>query len=166
MPAIGSAIIWRLAGKAAPLCYTARMDEKPDNAAPRRRWYQFSLRTSLIGVMVMSLPCAYVGRHAKIVRERSAMIAELKGARVPGTADARFSWGEVTYAGSGEALHEIPWIRSILGDVSVRAIVLPVNTTQDYCDRSERLFPEALHFYWFREGDGPVKLGGRRNSTN
>jgi len=31
-------------------CYTADMDEKPDNAEPNRRWYQYSLRTLLIGV--------------------------------------------------------------------------------------------------------------------
>ena len=28
------------------------MDEKPDNAEPRRRWHQFSLRTLLVGVAV------------------------------------------------------------------------------------------------------------------
>jgi hypothetical protein len=42
------------------------MHEKPATAEPRkkarRRWYQFSIRTLLIGVMLLGLVCAYVVR--------------------------------------------------------------------------------------------------------
>jgi hypothetical protein len=42
------------------------MDEKPDQPARRRmRWYQFSLRTLLIGVTLVAVACGYVaGRVA------------------------------------------------------------------------------------------------------
>jgi hypothetical protein len=36
--------------------------------SPRRR-FQFSLRTLLIVVTMLAVPCAYVGWQAKIVRE-------------------------------------------------------------------------------------------------
>ncbi len=38
----------------------------------KRRWFQFSLRTLLIGVTLLAVACAYVGWQAKIVRERRA----------------------------------------------------------------------------------------------
>ena len=34
---------------------------------PRRRWFQFRLRTMLIVVTVLRVPLAYVGWQAKIV---------------------------------------------------------------------------------------------------
>ncbi len=37
---------------------------------PQRRWLQFRLRTLLIGVMLLSIPCGYVGWQAKIVHHR------------------------------------------------------------------------------------------------
>jgi hypothetical protein len=43
---------------------------------PRRRWFQFRLRTLLIGVMLLSVAAAYVRWQAKIVSERTAWLAE------------------------------------------------------------------------------------------
>ena len=40
----------------------------------RRRWCQFTLRTMLLAVAVLALPCAYVGWQAKIVAERKAWL--------------------------------------------------------------------------------------------
>ncbi len=37
---------------------------------PRRRWLQFRLRTLLVGVMLLAIPCAYVGHEAAIVTKR------------------------------------------------------------------------------------------------
>ena len=51
-------------------------DAEPIEAAPperKRRWYQFSLRTLLIVVTLLAVPCAYTGWQAKIVRDRKAI---------------------------------------------------------------------------------------------
>jgi hypothetical protein len=45
--------------------------EPPKN---KRRWLQFGLRSLLIGVALLAIPCGYVGWQAKIVRERKAML--------------------------------------------------------------------------------------------
>ncbi len=48
------------------------MAEKPDNAVPRRRWYQFSLRTLLTGVALLGMACGYVAHDARLVAARKA----------------------------------------------------------------------------------------------
>ncbi len=55
------------------------MPEKPDNAVPRRRWYQFSLRTLLIGVALLGVLCAYVAHEYRIVAARKAWLAAHPG---------------------------------------------------------------------------------------
>ncbi len=57
------------------------MDEtpaKPDQPtavkSPRRRWHQFSLRTLLIGVALLSVPFAYVAHEYQIVAARKAWL--------------------------------------------------------------------------------------------
>ena len=55
-------------GLVSPVEYHQDMSEL---ARPRLRWFQFRLRTLLIGVTLFALiPCGYVGWQAKIVRER------------------------------------------------------------------------------------------------
>ena len=41
---------------------------------PKRRWCQFSLRSLLIGVTLLTVPLCYAGWQAKIVRERAAWV--------------------------------------------------------------------------------------------
>ena len=53
------------------------MQTDPSKADPpkrKRRWFQFSLRTLMIAVMLLAVPCAYVGWQAKIVNERKDML--------------------------------------------------------------------------------------------
>jgi hypothetical protein len=54
-------------------------DPAPNAAQPKppRRWYQFRLRTLLIGVALLSTACGFVAHEAKIVRERNAMIEHI-----------------------------------------------------------------------------------------
>jgi len=40
---------------------------------PRRRWFQFRLRTLLIGATLLSLPRWWLGRQIKILPERIAI---------------------------------------------------------------------------------------------
>jgi hypothetical protein len=49
------------------------MAEKPDNVE-HRRWYQFGLRTLLMGVALVSLPLGWFGWQVSIVRERKSML--------------------------------------------------------------------------------------------
>jgi hypothetical protein len=68
------------------------MEAEPRKADPpkrKRRWFQFSLRTLMIGVTVLAVPCGYVGWQAKIVRERTAWDTEYKQCHWPVVA-----WGE------------------------------------------------------------------------
>jgi hypothetical protein len=45
--------------------------------SPCRR-FRFRLRTLMIGVTVLAVPCAYIGWQAKIVREHEAALQRLK----------------------------------------------------------------------------------------
>jgi hypothetical protein len=52
----------------------AAMQADPPKAEPpkrKRRWFQFHVRTLMIGVTLLAVPMGYVGWHAKIVRERT-----------------------------------------------------------------------------------------------
>jgi hypothetical protein len=57
------------------------MSDNPNTAEPkkpRRRWFQFRLRTMLIVVAVVGVACANVGRESSIVRERRATLAAIR----------------------------------------------------------------------------------------
>jgi hypothetical protein len=43
-------------------------------SSSQRRWFQFSLRTMLIGVMLVSIPLAWVGYSLNWIRQRREMI--------------------------------------------------------------------------------------------
>jgi len=45
---------------------------------PRRRWYQFSLRTLLVWMLLVSVLCAWFGLRVKRVRECHAILEEMK----------------------------------------------------------------------------------------
>src|SRR4051812_21088207 len=48
------------------------MNDKPQ---PRRRWYQFSLRTMFVVVFVVSIPLAWVGYQLNWIRERRSALS-------------------------------------------------------------------------------------------
>src|ERR1700747_2520005 len=58
-----------------PVCENLRITEK----SQLRRRFQFRLRTLLIVVTLLAVPCAYVGWQAKIVREREAIANRILG---------------------------------------------------------------------------------------
>ena len=53
----------------------------PDQLPPRRR-FQFRLRTLLIVVALLAVPCWYVANEARIVRQRRAMTEGFEGTQV------------------------------------------------------------------------------------
>lgn len=94
-----------------------------------RRRFQFSLRTLLIGVTLLSLPCAYIGWQAKIVRERRAMVASLS--------DEPFAMVVLWSDDFG-----ISAIRRWLGDHAYCIIELP-ERDDEMGNRYMKAFPEA-----------------------
>ena len=52
------------------------MEAEPIVATPKRkrRWFQFSLRSLMIGVTLLAVACAYVVWQVKIVAERRALL--------------------------------------------------------------------------------------------
>jgi hypothetical protein len=48
-----------------------------DERKCKRRWFQFSLRTLLIGATLLAVACGYVGRQFEIVRERKSLLTWL-----------------------------------------------------------------------------------------
>jgi hypothetical protein len=96
---------------------------------PRRR-FQFRLRTLMIGVTVLAVACWYVGWQAKIVRDRKSELNRAVIIRLIGI-------------DGGDQAEAIPWVRRLLGDVSVNSISMPPDTTTEELDRLRALFPES-----------------------
>jgi hypothetical protein len=95
---------------------------------PRRRWFQFRLRTLLVGIVLSAIPCAYVGWQAKMVAARKAMPDEVQD---------KF----IVYATLGDD-SKIPAIRRWLGDHAVAAICF-YRPSDDTLRRYREAFPES-----------------------
>jgi hypothetical protein len=115
----------------------AAMESEPKR---KRRWFQFSLRTLMIGVTLLALiPCGYVGWQAKIVRGRNDMREQLerRGAiflqdGVPGLSHPELSPS---------------WLRRLLGDEDIPYIWIPPRERLDVevdLEEVRRVFPEAF----------------------
>ena len=118
------------------------MQTEPPNANPpkrKRRWFQFSLRTLMIGVTLLAVACGYVGRQFEIVNERRAELNRVVNARLVGI------------AGNDEE-GVIPWSRRVFGDERVGSIKMLVGTDAAELDRLRVLFPEAKVEVWTPAG--------------
>jgi hypothetical protein len=114
----------------------AAMEAEPLKTEPpkrKRRWYQFSLRTLMIVVTLLAVPCAYVAHEARIVAERRAwtvahigsIVADFDGRKLKAFYDPKF---------------DPPLMRRWLGDRPIE--YLTVWSEADATD-ALRLFPEA-----------------------
>ena len=111
------------------------MEAEPSKAEPPKpkvRWFQFRLRTLLIAVTIFCVAGGgYVGRQAKIVRERQAVIRDVNG---------------VTWAQNPDD-SEIPLIRRWLGDHAFLTIwlneTMPDEWPREDIRRIAVAFPEA-----------------------
>ena len=104
--------------------------------------FQFSLRTLLIVVTLLAIPCAYVGEQYRIVAHRRATRERLARLGVQFQTDATF---EIAVFGHGAT---VPWIRELLGDEAIERILVPLSlegTEDDGEGRSQ--FPEARFGY-------------------
>ena len=113
------------------------MSATPIAAPPKRRWYQYSLRTLLIVVTLLAIPSGYVGWQANIVRERQAMLAWIKKA---GGADFPYvPWAQL----KKYPPPPLPWIREQFGDEWVVWIYYPKSFQPRDLERIRKEFPEA-----------------------
>ena len=118
------------------------MQTEPSAADPpkgKRRRFQFRLRTLMIGVTLLALPCAYVGWQERIVQERRQTTRWLDS--VGGQVLAP-SENLIKYSGF---VCEVGWVRRLLGDAEVSKVELPKhhNLTETDLARIHRVFPNA-----------------------
>jgi hypothetical protein len=102
------------------------------SASPRRR-FQFGLRSLMIGVTLLAIPCGYLGWQVRIVRERDAMLRhspDVIGAISRPRVD-------------GQLTGEVSWVRIWLGDNEWFEIDLNDAASDETVERYELAFPEA-----------------------
>ena len=105
---------------------------------PRRRWFQFSLRTLLVALALLATCLWMVGRT---VRQRQSLIREAVGnggevLLISEMSDARRATSFVKE-------YHVPFWRRWLGDQAVPLLRLSPDATDEDCDRAQDLFPEA-----------------------
>ena len=130
----------------------AAMEAEPPKR--KRRWFQFSLRSLLIGVAILAVVCGYVGPHAKIVRERKAMVERIL--EVDGYIARDGPFAPIDHNES------IPWIRRLLGDeaiVEVDLLACPLTAREINAVLPEAIInnfvldPKTLHIKLARKVD-------------
>ena len=101
--------------------------------------FQYSLRTLLIVVTLLAIPCGYVGWQAKIVRDRKTMRVRIAGRGGYSTEPDSFP---ITYMKLGPDFR-VSWIRQRLGDFPVAYIYYGSDSPADVPEIQE-CFPEAI----------------------
>jgi hypothetical protein len=113
----------------------AAMESEPTKADPpkrKRRWFQFSLRSLMIGVTLFCLVVGgYIGSQVKTVRDRKSWLEEHK--RAPMRGDLVVSTGDESKSPNA--------IRRWFGDEAIRLIALPPDEDNQMM---KKLFPEAI----------------------
>jgi hypothetical protein len=107
---------------------------------PKRRRFQFSLRTLMVGVTLLAVPLGYVGWLAKIVRERKTMRRILEAKQCSFHHASTFYW--FGPEGSGE-MATVPLVRSWLGDEAMQRILVPGRDPSIDITAVVKLFSEA-----------------------
>jgi hypothetical protein len=112
--------------------------------------FQFRLRTLMIVVTLLAVPCAYIGWQESIVTERWAMrkrIEEVDEGTITVSVDHVLIILKENRPQKLSAI-PIPWIRRILGDEPIERIVVPLATDREERRLIQRVFPEAA-LVWF-----------------
>ena len=119
-------------------------------APPKRRWFRFtfSLQTLFIVVTIVGV---WLGWQLKIVRERKAVLAEIKR----NSLSARCDSVESLDAEDAEfyQIYRVSFVRRLLGDESYMRIYIPPTMGPKWTMRAELAFPEsALYLYDWKNG--------------
>lgn len=106
-------------------------------ATSKRHWIQFRLRTLLVAVAGLAVVCGCIGWQLKIVRERTAWLANRpQNWSIAGSVQIRIRFGNV---GDSPSM-----IRRWLGDEPREWIVIK---SRSDAQSATRLFPEATISY-------------------
>ena len=97
---------------------------------PKRRWYQYSLRTVFIVITLLAIPCWYVGEQYRIVAHREEVRNTFWG--IPADSDAP----------------QPNFIRRWFGDYSITKIFLLEGTKPTDIQKITDAFPEAEIFHF------------------
>ena len=137
------------------------MQSEPPQADPpnrKRRWFQFSLRTLMIGVTIFCVVMGgYAAREAKIVRERRAWGAtdgNAAGLFVRSSVRENQAWEAATYKSHfifshprefahGDASQSPSLIRRWMGDETQEMVVVGIADSVSEKQAAAELFPEA-----------------------
>jgi hypothetical protein len=104
-------------------------------ATPPRRRFQFRLRTLMIGVTLLAIPCAWVGWQVRIVSHRKALMETLHQRN-------RGLSGLPNFVPE-DKWPVLPWYRTLLGDTTWPGIFLDRNAfTDDEIAEFKQAFPE------------------------
>lgn len=128
--------------------------------APKRRWFRFSLRTFLVGVMLLGGGLAWIGYHLNWIQERQAIVSR---------SDVRAAEGSIFL----EPPPVAPWPLRLFDKRAYRSVAIVIVDQQralsddemyvepfdprltpeerQQLERVARLFPEARAYAWFRE---------------
>ena len=110
------------------------------NLPLRRNWFQFRLRTLLIVITLLSIPCAWIGYSLKWVQERHEVLS-LPGTRIVSADDlTRVS---------------LPIALQLVGEEGMAYLWVSKHDPITL-DRARQLFPEAIVTY----GPVPSDFGG------
>ncbi len=115
--------------------------EPPKAESPqKRRWYQFRLRTLMIGVTLLAVVCGYVGWRTRSIRERRSLVDRLAAA---GCAVSIAGFEKPEYAPRGWQ-PTTTWFSRLLGDLEVCEISSFPGRDFTKAEREEirRVFPE------------------------
>ncbi len=96
------------------------MEAEPPVIPPKRkrRWFQFSLRTLLIFMLVVAIPCGWLGRKMERKRREREAVTAIEKAGGWVIYDDQVG-ATIAGSGIGPIPHERPgpaWLRAILGD--------------------------------------------------
>ena len=99
---------------------------------PRRRWFQFRLRTLLVGVALLAIPLGYLAHEWRIVRARNTFLDREQ------QVIKRYEFG---VGGPFDNMRPLPSIRRMLGDEPQRWVVVVYPAEKD---AARKLFPESI----------------------
>lgn len=108
-------------------------------ASPTRRWFQFRLRTLLVGVALIGAACGYVAHEWRIVRERNALRDWLVANRA-GDYSPYISWSSLP---ASEHPPPVSWVRQLMGDYGEIWIDLTRRASAKDEAKVRAVFPEA-----------------------
>src|SRR5258707_2685386 len=108
---------------------------KAESPKRKRRWFQFSLRTLMIGVTLLAIACGYVGWQARIVRGREQLSARFDRISL-NDEDIPSDWPSWCES------RRIPWFRRFLGDKIWHLVFVPGASDEEIA-AIRAAFPEA-----------------------